>query len=89
MRIAVLCLILAALPAAATAEELSFFDKMALRQACEKDFDSLCGSVERGEGRMLQCIRENAEKLSQPCHDAIAKLRGDLLATAADEPMDY
>lgn len=89
MRIAVLCLILAALPAAAAAEELSFFDKMELRQACEKDIQTFCGAVERGEGRMLQCIRQSAEKLSQPCHDAIAKLRGDLLATAADEAMDY
>jgi hypothetical protein len=83
-----LCFVLAALPAAATAQELSFFAKMELKQACEKDIETLCGSVERGEGRLLQCVRESADMLSQPCHDAVAKLRGELLA-AADEPMDY
>lgn len=88
MRLATLCFVLAALPAAAHAQELSFFDKMELKQACEKDVEALCGSVERGEGRLLHCVRENADKLSQPCHDAVAKLRGELLA-AADEPMDY
>ena len=85
MRIAILCFVLAASPT--TAQELGFFEKMELKQACEKDIETLCGSVELGEGRMLQCIREGADKLSQPCHDAITKLRGDLLAEA-DEPMD-
>ena len=88
MRIAVLCLIIAAMPAAATAQDLSFFEKLELKQACEKDVETLCGTVERGEGRMLQCIRDNTEKLSQPCRSAIGKIRGDLLA-ATDEPMDF
>jgi hypothetical protein len=89
MRIAALCIVLAALPATAMAQDLSLFEKMELKQACGKDIETLCGAVERGDGRMLQCIRQSAEKLSQPCHDAIAKLRGNLLAAAADEPMDY
>ncbi len=88
MRIAILCLILAAMPAAAVAEELSFLQKLELKQACEKDVETLCGSVERGEGRMMQCIKDSADKLSQPCLDAVSKLRGDLLA-AADQPMDF
>lgn len=88
MRIAILCLILAAMPAAAVAEELSFLQKLELRQACEKDVETLCGSVERGEGRMMQCIRNSADKLSQPCLDALDKLRGDLLV-ATDQPMDF
>jgi len=86
VRFAILCFVLAASPA--TAQELGFFEKMELKQACEKDVETLCGSVERGEGRMLQCIRDSADKLSQPCRDAVAKLRGELLA-AADAPMDY
>lgn len=88
MRFALLCFVLAALPAAATAQELGFFEKLELSQACSKDIQTLCGSVERGEGRLLQCVRDNAEKLSQPCHEAITKLRGDLIA-ATDAPMDY
>lgn len=88
MRMAILCFILAAVPTGTIAQELSFLEKMELKQACEKDIKTLCGAVERGDGRMLQCIREGADKLSQPCHDAVAKLRGDLLA-ASDEAMDY
>ena len=88
MRLTLLYFVLAALPSAATAQELGFFEKMELKQTCEKDIETLCGSVARGEGRLLQCIRENADKLSQPCHDTITKLRGNLLA-ATDEPMDY
>lgn len=88
MRTALLCLILAALPTAAVAEELSFLDKLELKQACEKDVETLCGSVERGEGRMMQCIKDSADQLSQPCRDAVGRLRSDLLAVA-DQPMDY
>lgn len=88
MRIAILCLILATLPSAAIAEDLGFFEKLELKQACEKDVETLCGAVERGEGRMLQCIRENTEKLSQPCRDTIVRIRSDLLS-ASTAPMDY
>jgi len=88
MRIALLYVVVAMLPAAAIGQELSFFEKVQLNQVCRKDIDTFCGSVERGEGRLLQCIRDNAEKLSQPCHEAITKLRSDLVA-ATDEPMDY
>lgn len=88
MRIALLCLILASLPATAIAQELTMFEKLELKQACEKDIETLCGAVERGEGRMLQCIRRSTDKLSRPCRDAIGKMRNDLLATSG-EPMDY
>lgn len=88
MRIAVLCLIIATMPAAAIAQDLSLFEKLELKQACEKDIETLCGAVERGEGRMLQCIRDNTEKLSQPCRDTIGRIKGDLLA-AANGPMDF
>jgi hypothetical protein len=86
LRLAVFFVFLATLPAAAIAQELSFFQKMELKNACEKDMETLCGTTERGDGRLLECIRQNVEKLSQPCHDTIAKLRGDLLAEA---PMDF
>lgn len=88
MRLALLCLVLAALPAAAVADELSFLEKLDLKQACERDIETLCGSVERGEGRMLQCIRASTDELSQPCLDAIGRIRSDLLAETG-EPMNY
>lgn len=87
-RIAIACFILAALPGAAIADELNLREKLELRKACQQDIKTLCGATERGDGHMLQCIGAEKDKLSQPCRDAITKLRGNLLA-APGQPMDY
>ena len=49
---------------------LSFGCSMALAQGdgpCAKDRETLCGSVEPGEGRMMKCMKENEDKLSSEC----------------------
>ncbi len=45
--------------------------------ACEADIESLCGSVEAGEGRVLSCLDANKAKVSQPCKDAVTKAIAD------------
>jgi arylformamidase len=43
-----------------------------LHSACDADVKKFCASVQPGEHRIANCIRENQSKLSQPCRDAIA-----------------
>jgi hypothetical protein len=45
----------------------------AMRKACADDMKTLCSGKEGRE--MGQCMRENAEKVSAPCKDAMAKMR--------------
>jgi hypothetical protein len=43
-----------------------------MRAACAADMKTLCDGKERREAMM--CMRENMDKVSQPCKDAIAKM---------------
>jgi hypothetical protein len=36
-------------------------------KACETDIKTYCASVERGQGRIGKCLKENQEKLSEHC----------------------
>ena len=38
---------------------------------CRGDIQSLCTEVQAGEGRIVQCLNDNADKLSQPCIQAM------------------
>jgi hypothetical protein len=38
---------------------------------CRGDIQSLCAEVQAGEGRIVQCLNDNADKLSQPCSQAM------------------
>ena len=44
----------------------------AVRAACAADFKTLCDG-KQGHERMM-CLRDNADKASQPCKDAMAKM---------------
>lgn len=46
--------------------------RQAMREACAADFKTLCDGKTGREAFM--CLRENAEKVSQPCKDAMAKM---------------
>ena len=43
-----------------------------LRSACGGDIRSLCGGVQPGGGRIMQCIAANAASLSPECKDVLA-----------------
>lgn len=47
--------------------------RQAMRQACATDMKTLCDGKEGREAMM--CMRDNAEKVSQPCKDAMMKMR--------------
>jgi hypothetical protein len=44
----------------------------AVRDACADDMKTLCGDKQGREAFM--CLRQNQEKASQPCKDALSKL---------------
>jgi hypothetical protein len=39
--------------------------------ACRTDMVALCGGVERGGGKKVQCLKDNEAKLSGPCKSAL------------------
>jgi hypothetical protein len=45
-----------------------------MRQACAADQKSLCADKQPGRESMM-CLRDNADKVSQGCKDAMAKAR--------------
>src|SRR5579864_8171710 len=48
----------------------------ALHAACEADLARLCAGVEAGGGRVIQCIREHHDELSDGCKAALQSLHG-------------
>jgi hypothetical protein len=46
--------------------------RQAMMQACSADMKTLCDGKTGREAMM--CMRENADKLSQPCKDSMAKM---------------
>lgn len=42
---------------------------------CAKDRETLCGMVERGEGRVLKCMMDNKDKLSGDCKAKYEKMK--------------
>jgi hypothetical protein len=49
---------------------------MMMRQACGMDFRRWCQGVGLGGGRALACLADHRESLSQPCRDALGRMRG-------------
>lgn len=42
--------------------------------ACWTDLKTYCGNVQRGEGRIAQCLQANRAKLSEPCRSKLAEV---------------
>jgi hypothetical protein len=40
-------------------------------QACMPDIRRHCANVERGDGRIVACLRQNSEKVSPECRKAL------------------
>ena len=52
--------------------------KHPMRKACAEDVKKLCSDVKAGEGRILQCLKQHTQGLSQGCVDVMqqrSKLR--------------
>jgi Cysteine rich repeat len=47
----------------------------ALRAACETDVQKLCPGVQPGGGRILACLKEHKDQVSDGCKQAISKAK--------------
>jgi len=56
--------------------------RAAMREACAADMQKLCADKQGREAFM--CLRENADKVSQGCKDAQAKMRAAAQPPAGD-----
>jgi len=45
-----------------------------LRQACAEDVKALCDGLQPGGGKIMRCLKEHKDKLSQSCKDATTSL---------------
>jgi hypothetical protein len=55
-------------PAAAQQDQ-----RAALREACTADYQRLCVGVRPGGGRILKCLQDQSDKLSDGCKTALAQ----------------
>lgn len=46
-----------------------------VRQACAGDVKALCAGVKPGGGRLAACMRDNTDRLSQGCRQALSANR--------------
>lgn len=42
---------------------------------CQKDTEKFCSGVDRGDGRIAKCLKNNKERLSSECSTHIEKMR--------------
>lgn len=54
---------------------LNFAHAGGKKDVCAKDRETLCGKVERGEGRVLKCMMDNKENLSADCKAKFEKMK--------------
>jgi hypothetical protein len=47
----------------------------AMRQACTADVKTFCSDITPGQGRLMQCMKDHADKLSAGCTAAVAQAR--------------
>jgi len=47
----------------------------ALRDACREDYQRFCANVQRGGGRIRQCMLDNANRLTPQCLDSLKGLQ--------------
>jgi Cysteine rich repeat len=47
----------------------------ALRGACRADIEQLCAGVQRGGGKIMQCLREHQDGVSADCKAAMSDAR--------------
>ncbi len=50
-------------------------DRKALRDACIGDAKKFCANVQRGQGRIVQCLKDHEAELAPACRDGLAKAK--------------
>ena len=46
-------------------------------RSCRGDFETLCPETEPGDGRLLDCLEANSDKVSAVCNNAIEDVAGN------------
>ena len=59
---------------AQTAATLTADQAQALRTACSADVKKLCGDVQPGGGRVVQCMQTKKDQATPPCQAALGAL---------------
>ena len=54
-----------------------------IRSSCRNDFQAVCSGVQPGGSEALQCLQQNAAKVSQGCQQALAAVGGGGAPAAA------
>jgi Cysteine rich repeat len=49
-----------------------------LADQCRVDIDSKCASIQPGQGRIVQCLADHKDGLSQPCTQAFSTVRAQI-----------
>jgi hypothetical protein len=49
----------------------AFAQQREVMKACAADVKSLCTGIERGDGRIAKCLKENESKLSVECKEKL------------------
>ena len=44
---------------------------------CKTDIQTLCGDVKEGDGRILMCLEEQADGVSDACKQAVSDVTSD------------
>ena len=50
-------------------------ERQEVRRACESDLQTLCKGVQPGGGRIISCLKQNYDKLSPGCQQALTKAK--------------
>src|SRR5262249_36495392 len=58
----------------------------AIRSACPRDYGTYCGDVPAGGAASLQCLQNNAAKLSPSCKSAVEAVGGGAAPAAVSAP---
>lgn len=69
-----LTLVFVLVASAASAQQLSMSEKLALRDNCVQDIKTLCPGIKPGGGLLMDCIKSKKDQLSQPCADTITEI---------------
>lgn len=74
MRTYYLAIAFVALAGTASAQQLSMSQMAELRQDCGEDIKRLCPGIQPGGGRLMGCVRQKQDQLSETCSDTMGKL---------------
>ena len=67
--VALACSLAVAVPA--MAQQPAPAAGQALKEACKGDYKTLCSGVQPGGGRVVACLKQQADKLSPGCKQAL------------------